>query len=420
MKKKFLVFLSLILAFAMALPVSAVEFIGTEQNEAKAALTKIFRMSENIETPNVTFTFEFEPVSINKIPNDGKNMPAVPDKTVPFSSSDKGEIVDGVKEISKQSESLFDGINWPHAGVYLYSVTEKSSVTPALEDGETIEYSKAKYNIEVYVANGTSKLYVVAIGAEIVITDGEDQEGENTKVDGTPGDPDIAATHSKIAFTNTFTKTKGSGSPHDPNLVISKEVETKDGNGHDLANREQYFEFQITLAKSGTNQNASQKYIAYVLNESGKVVTSDKNYSGPILRNDEYGEYFELTSDSQAIVRLKHGEWISFVDLEVDASYTVTEIGTENIAASCVQLVNSNKNSFNATSGQNLAVPKTYITMGDDRAEFTNTFLPLTPVGISVDNLPYFIFIGLGLLTLLLFVAIKKRDKDEEEVETSI
>ena len=419
MKKKLLVCLSAILVLAMALPVSAKSFSGTEQDESKAALTKIFRMSENIETPNVTFTFELEPISINKISSDGKNMPDVPNKTVSFSSVDTGESVDGVKVISKQSESLFDGVNWPHAGVYLYSVTEKASVTPDLGTGESIEYSKAKYNIEVYVANGENKLYVAAIGAEIVVTDGEYQEGESAKVDGTPGDPSIASTHSKITFTNTFTKTKGSGNPDDPNLVISKNVETKEGNGHDFANREKYFDFQIIVTKSGTNQSASQKYIAYVMNETDGVITSDKNYSGTILTNNPHGKYIEFTSDEQKTVKLKHGEWLSFVDLEVDASYTVTEIGTDNIAASCVQSVNSNKNYFNANSGQNLEVPRTYITIGDDRADFTNTFLPLTPVGITIDNLPYFIFLGLGLLTLILFVVFKKREKDEDETEAS-
>ena len=416
MKKKLIVCLIAILTLAMALPVSATSFTGTEQNEAKAALTKIFRMSENLETPNVTFTFEFEPVSINKIPYSGSNMPNVNDKTVSFSSSDQGEMVNGAKTISKQSESLFDNVQWPHAGVYLYSVTETQSVTPGLDADETIEYSKAKYNIEVYVANGTSKLYVAAIGAEIIITDGEDQEGENAKVDGTPGDPSISSTHSKIAFTNTYTKTKGSGNPNDPNLAISKEVETKDGNGHDFANREKYFDFQITVTKSGTNQNASQKYIAYVMS-GNSVVTSDKNYSGTILTNDQYGRYIEFTSGVQKTVSLKHGEWLSFVDLEVGASYTVTETGNENIAANCVQAVNGSKNNFDAASGQDLEVPKTHISTGEDRADFTNTFLPLTPVGISIDNLPYFIFIGFGLLSLLLLVAWKRRRRDEGEAK---
>ena len=418
MKKKCLTFLLALLVLAMSLPVSAEGFSGTEQNEAKAALTKIFRMSENIETPNVSFAFELEPISVNKIPYDGKNMPEVNDKNVSFTSADNGAVEGGVKVISKQSESLFDGIVWPHAGVYLYSVTEKSSVTPNLETGETVEYSKAKYDIMVYVANGENKLYVAAIGAEVIVTDGEDKEAEGAKVDGTPGDPNISSTHSKITFTNTFTKTKGSGNPDDPNLVISKKVVTKDGNGHDFANREKYFDFQITVEKSGTNQSASPKYVAYVMNETDGVITSDKNYSGTILTNDQYGKYIEFTSGVQKTVQLKHGEWLSFVDLEVDASYTVTEVGTQNIAANCVQTVNGNKSNFDANSGESLTVAKTYISTGDDSADFTNTFLPLTPVGISIDNLPFFIFIGLVLFWLLLFVALKKREKDNSDEDS--
>ena len=415
MFKKSLTCLVALMVLASALPASANGFGGTEENEATAALTKIFRMSENIETPGLTFTFEIKPVSVSGATYNGSNMPTVIDKTVTFNASDEGKIEDGVKQVYKETPSLFSGAEWKHAGVYVYEVTEKASVSGNLEPGETVEYSQAKYKLEVYVANGKSGLYVAFVGAEVIVTDGEPKDGQGAKVDATPGDPSVEGSFSKISFTNTFTKTKGSGKPTEPNLAISKKVDTKNGNGHDFADREKYFEFNVAVTKSGTNSNANPKYVVYVLNEKSEVVTSSANFNGTILTHNEYGDYFEFTSGQPLTVNLKHGEWLSFVDLEVDASYTVTESGTENFAPSCEKTAGGVKTSLSANSGQSLTVEKTYITMGEDRADFTNMFIPLTPVGVSIDNLPFFIFLGLGLLSLMLLVLFKKRDKEQEE-----
>lgn len=392
---------------------------GTEDAQAQAALTKTLRMSENIETPAVTFSFELEPLTVSGAPFDGSNMPAIPAATVAFSPEDKGSQSDGAKTLTKESKSLFAGANWPHAGIYRYSVKEKQSVDGSLPAGGEIEYSKAEYIVEVYVANGEKGLYVAAIGAEIALTDSGGTEGAGAKVDGTPGTPGLGGSHSKIVFANTYKKTKGTGHPADPNLAISKTVDTKDGSGHDFANRDMYFEFLVTVGHSGTNSSGAQHYAAYVMDGSGKVATSDKNFDGAIQRHDEYGGYISFQSGQPQLVRLKHGEWLSFVDLEVDAWYAVTESGTANFLPSVEVVKGGEKTADSAAAGQSLTVQKTYITPGEDRADFTNTFIPLTPVGVSIDNLPFAIAIFMGVpaaaLTLLLLAMKRRREEEREE-----
>ena len=416
MKRKAMVFVALLLSLALVMPVFAQEFPGSEAKEATAVLTKVFQMSENVVPPNVVFTFDITPVSINGEPAANGNMPEVPSKTIPYTSSDNGVVDDGVKKVSKESTSLFDGIKWPHAGIYEYSISEKTSITGTLEDGDEIEYSGASYKLQVFVANGENGLYVAAVAAEIIVTDGESDGEPGNKVDGTPGDPTVEGEFSKIVFTNTYTKNPGSGNPNDPNLVISKKVETKEGNNHDLANRQKYFDFDITVTKSGINKNENQKYIAYVLNEENRVVTSPDNYSGQILEHEEHGKYIVFSSDQTKTVSLKHGEWLSFVDVEVDASYTVNESASPNFEPHVKIMKNGEATSLSAGNGQSLAVPKTYVTSGVDRADYTNVFVPLTPVGISFDNLPYVIVFGLALGGLILLLTMKRRKKEEEEV----
>ena len=416
MKRKAMVCLALLLCFALVMPVFAQDFPGTEESEATAVLTKVFRMSESIDTPDVTFTFEITPVSVNGEAFANGNMPEIPSKTIPYTSSDKGTVVDGVKQVSKESSSLFDGVKWPHAGIYEYTLSEKNSITGTIDPDDEIDYSEASYKLQVFVANGTNGLYVAAIGAEIIVTDGESGGEPGNKVDGTPGDPTVEGDYSKLVFTNTFTKSSGSENPNDPNLVISKHVETKEAGSHDLANRQKYFDFSVTLTKSSINKNENQKYVAYVLDEENKVVTSSDNYSGTIYEHDDYGKYILFGTGETKTVSLKHGEWLSFVDLEVDASYEVTEAGSPNFEPNVKLVKNSAASSLSAANGQSLTVPKTYITTGDDRAEFTNVFVPLTPVGISFDNLPFVIVVGLALGGLILLLTMKKR-KNEEEVE---
>ena len=403
------------LCLSMVQSVLAAPVTGTEQNAAKAAITKEFKMGESITTPEVTFSFAFNSESVNDELGTADNMPEIGNKTVSFSAVDAGITDNGVKTIYKETQSLFDEVTWPHAGVYVYTVSEVQGVTKPLGQGESIEYSQEKYKITVYVANGTKGLYIAAIGAEITVTDGEEGTEESLKVNGEPGgDPNIAGDHSKIIFTNTYMKNNGTGNPKDHTLIISKKVTTANVTEHDFANQTMYFDFQVTVSKSNANTNALQKYKAYVLNENGDVVTSDKHYDDTLFTDALYGQYIEFTAGEQATIHLKHGEQLSFVDLEVDATYTVTELGTAKFTPSCTQTINGKANTLPGDLNASLTVMSTKITEGDDRADFLNTYVPMIPVGIKVDDMPYIVLILLGLSTFILFAAFKHHKRDKE------
>ena len=403
--------LSAALCMNAALPVAAAE-------TKTAAITKILQMGEGVTTPAVTFTFEFTPSDEDNAAN--FSVPAIADKTAVFAADTAAVTEDGIKSAIVETPSIFDGVEWPHAGLFTYYVTEKQSVIGTLTEQETVTYSQAKYKVTAFVANGADGLYVAWVAAEVTVTDGEEGTDADGKIDATPGgDPSVSGDYSKMAFTNKYVKNTGTGDPADYTLAISKTVDTAEKIEYDVANREMYFDFLVTVTKSGANPDNAQKYAVFIMDGGGNVVTAKENFAGTILTDDKFGAFFEITQGEAATISLKHGQWMSFTNLEVGASYTVTETARENFTPAFSRVINGGTPAKETGSANTaLTVPKTAITEGDDRADFTNTFAVMTPVGVSLDDLPFIMLIGLEAAILIGFIAYKlsrrKEDKDAE------
>ena len=195
--------------------------------------------------------------------------------------------------------------------------------------------------------------------------------------------------------------------PFEPTLVISKTLSSDDSTGLDFANRGIYFDFSVTISKSNCNPNYSQKYRAYLMDENGVVVNVNENFDGEILTDTKYGSYIELPTGATTKVRLKHGQWLSFVDIERDASYMVTEHKSPGITQSCVQKVNGVPSTYNAPQEADLKLPETKITGGEDRADFFNTSIQVVPVGYFANSLPFILLICFAGLALVAVGATK-------------
>ncbi|MCL2696359.1 MAG: hypothetical protein FWE69_08560 [Clostridiales bacterium] len=411
--------LTMILCLCAALPVAAdpltdEPILGTEQTPALASITKILEMGEGVPTPEITFSFAFTAVSVDGVTS-GADYDAMPPitRTVSFLAADPDNTSGGIKTVRLETGSLFAGVNWPHAGVYIYTVEETKSVTPTLSAQESILYSPAKYKVTAWVANGANGLYVAAIASEIVVTDGENGTEVGEKVDARPGgDPSVSGDYSQMTFTNNYKRVNSAGDPDDYTLAISKAVTTDALADYDFANRQMYFDFSVTVTKSGSNADAAQKYKAYILDESNAVVTGTANVSSSYIKTDSVTDedYIEFTTGDPLTVHLKHGQWLSFVDLESGATYTVTETGTTDFTPSVSLVVNGAQPVVtNGTLHTSLTVPATLIGVGDNRADYTNTYKTITPTGISVDDLPYIVLVALIALTLVGFAVIRAR-----------
>ena len=190
------------------------------------------------------------------------------------------------------------------------------------------------------------------------------------------------------------------GTPVEYKLAIGKTVNTVAASGHDFANREMYFDFTITLIKSNLNTNSGVKYKAYVLDEKNTVVTSSANFAGNIMTDPVHGAYIEFTEGKQESFSLKHGQWLSFVNLETGVSYRVTELVSENYTTTYTQTIDGSRETVISPVGENTQVPEAKITRGNDRVDFVNSYVFVVPVGVRADVLPYVVLAGLALMIL--------------------
>ncbi len=399
--------------------------LGTPDDPAQAAITKKLIMPEGTTTPGATFTFHFEKVSVDDSDDSTvlDKMPDFPNATLSFDSSDTGNIdnTSHTKTILKQTGDLLTTGNksFPHAGVYVYDVTELQSVTGYTPGAnEQYVYSLAEYELRIYVKEGPSgALYVAGVGT--VITEEDSSNGTSAtgdKVDATPktGDPNTTGEYSKMIFTNIYSKTAGGTDSEDtttPALTISKVVASE------YADKSKYFAFNVDVEELDSILNpagSSVTYRAYVVeSSSGTIVTGTDNYTNP--ETDSAGKKFiKITAGTPIEVNLKHDQSLVFTDLTVGAEFTVEEAAVPYYVATYMQKVNNgNPTAGNSNTAEDSAckTDSALIGEGTNSVEFTNTYRTITPTGVIVNNLPYVMILILAAGSFMAFVVVKSRKK---------
>ena len=431
------------LMFSTTLPAFAAEFShGTDADDpAEAAITKILKMPVNTPTPAATFTFTFTKVGIDGLTDSTTkdNMPAIPNVTITFAADDNEvpapfmEVKDGTKYVVKESDNFLDGIApemWLNGeGIYRYQVEETEGGF-ALGAKEGAVYSKAKYDVEVWVEEDEHGVlfpkYVcvkIVAGSIDEYYDGGEAGGE--KVDPTPGgpslvvgEPTIEDDFSQVIFTNKYWKTDGGGID---DLDSSALEITKIINGND-ANLDARFDFDVKVTQPDVIPTL-QKYMAYVLDKDGNNVTSTDHYT--TLGTDDNGElYIEFTSGVLLEgIKLTNEERLVFADLHIGASVEATEAAADGYIPR-YQRTFAGTDEFRGTVKTAFGFPRTtndpgphFIGAGANSnvATFTNTRTGATPTGISVDDLPFIVMISAAALALITFLVIKVVGKTKRD-----
>lgn len=373
------------------IPVSAAT--GTEENPARASITKILKMPEGTSTPpRVGVNFDIDRLRKDGVSWKFTQMPIISRKTIKFTADDIGEVSNGVKTIRKETEgSIFDNIQFPSAGVYEYLVTEQSfSVAnmPSIEVRLVLSY--AEYNLKVYVANATNGgTYVKAVYADIIKNDAG--KAASGKVDPAPGT-------SELSFVNSIFK-QGDGTLEDAPLSVSK---TTLGEFTDLY---QKFTFSMNIAKPDSLNVAGVVYKGYVLDTLGNNITNQSHYDG-VLGNGEHGNCIDFPTDSTVDVKLSHKEKLVFPDIHIGADYNVTEHGVSFYTPS----LKINDESIVVSDigvGDDLTTGVRLVYDGGNAVDYINTRDAIVPTSVIIDNLPYMLVLLLVVGAFVGFVVMK-------------
>jgi hypothetical protein len=177
-------------------------------------------------------------------------------------------------------------------------------------------------------------------------------------------------------------------------LAISKKV------AGDTADQNREFSFTVTLKRSAVQD--VDKYYGYIVDEENKAVT---------------GKAIEFAATGTATtVQLKHNQKLVFQSLEAGALVSVTEQGTASYTPSADVTSQNVTETLNGTTGQDLKAPgsQTYAVIGADienSVAFTNTIQDVTPTGIIMNNLPFFMLILAAAAALFAFAVVENRRK---------
>ena len=319
---------------------------------------KYFEMAEGLETPAETFTFEIESNS-----NNPKNtpLPAVDDAV--YTKDDSADVVNGKRTIKKGATITLPKVTqFPHAGEYLYTLTE---VTP-VQKNENITYSNESYTLRVRVKN-----VATGSGLEIAsVTANKNPDGDTTNNQNKVGE---------ISFTNTYAKNAG--------LIIEKKTTG------DYADRTKKFKFTITFTKK--SETDATKYTGKIGNTEVQCTAGEK--AEFYLGNGDKLIFNAVPVGTRYVVE----ETAEPGDGYTPVSVTVTENGTET------KKTNNNEKSGISSEPQNgtdsLVGEKT------NKVVFENHYDDIPITGIVMNNLPFILLIGVAVLAFGALVILKKR-----------
>jgi len=425
--------------------------MGTETDPAQAAITKVLQMPVGTTAPAATFKFTATPVSVSGTAYDSGNStagipPNMPDLNIPaagltYPGGTAATADTNTATYTQETGDILDGVVFPHAGIYVYTIAETSGTYPAAT-GETMVYSPAEYTLNVFVANGSSGPYVQAVG-DVIATQDNGSQDLNYKVDPTPGGDGTTYLHSQMVFTNTFMRTH-QGTITDPNLEVSKKVT---GSYADLT---LYFEYTMKVTAPDVSYDPTPNlpdssmtpdpadpinnpplvpftataptYTAYILDSAGAIITDPTPNSITGATFSTTTGLITITSGTEFKYSLQNGQKLVFLDTPVGTTFTANETGTPGYEPSLTYAANNTSGAAatgtttpaTPVAGKDLSTGTLLVSEGNptpNKADYTNNLPDITPTGILISNLPFIIMIVVVVGALVAFIAVKSRKR---------
>lgn len=402
------------LCVSMAFAKSSTTNATDPYENATITVSKIFKIPAGVESPAESFAFSISKVSVDDNTTDAAKatMPALTLDNIAITagtkaSADNDIVKNGVITLPKLGENGF-----PHAGVYVYTLTETTDAT-----NTDVKYNTGNdsYDLYIYVKNdGTVTPVVVDHGATPTADDPETPADENNKKDVDPVDPEDPGADtdpeddqlSDVNFTNVYdviaddTVIPSDGDDETPDVASAKVTKTVADNGYGDMTKQ----FKYTFAIDYSNyQGETAPTITYFKIAKDGTRTPIQN---PVANG----------------FTLADGESFAIFGAPVGTKYSVTEVlATDDDAAKNYQpkLIVTTKGTAGAEQaeekGNNLGVTNTLIEDGSNIAAYTNTrdASTIEPEGILISNLPYIALALVAIGGLVAYVVVRRRNADE-------
>ena len=432
MKKSRIFALALALIMCLSTVAYANDFgpvVTDDENfPVQVAITKILRLPVGTITPEAEFRFNARRISFDDDDSQATRdwMPTLNNLVLNFTAADTGEPDENhIVHLRLETLNLFDGVDFPDAGVYIYEITEIPDTNDHIDDNEPYEiltYSPAVYTLRVYVANtaDNTSTYVRAVGAIITHPDNPGQT-EGFKVDPTPGGDGDNYDHSQMIFTNDYVKTNGPVDPDRPDPINESTLTVSKTVGGDLGNRSLFFNFTMhALNIPILVEDIPPFYQAYVVEttaEGTRVVTGEalrENADESQIGTDDGGlDFINISTTGPTTFRLRHNQRLVFVNTPVGTNYDVGEAAAVNYWPSVIVTTDSISADPLTTAQANMPLDTGLQFVGEriNSAAFTNTRSSVVPTGLNMDNLPFIGLVGLPLLALIGLIVLKARKR---------
>jgi hypothetical protein len=315
----------------------------------------------------------------------------------------------------------------------MYKVTETDAEYDSIANTTVYKHkSEAEYILSLYVEENGGNTYIAYITAQALAND-TGSELPLDKVDPTPG------AHG-MAFTNTYVRANDGGDTPDPvtyaNLFVSKELT---GSATDTG---VYFPFSVKVANPDFVADPSLQepvtlpdtYKGYLMTTAnGSPATDGSFLSGAVsagLVNPDDEEtlngvkyyYYNFTPGTARPIWLKADQKIVFIKTPVGAEWQAVETLATNLKGTSFAdytgavkvTVNNLETNLAGAKGKNVDTQPRLVGMTNTKAEFENDTAAVLPMGLDINNLPYYGLILLALLALAAYVAIRARRRNQD------
>ena len=409
--------ISILVAFAMmaALAVTAA-FAAVPQTTAlaDAVLTKTYQTPDGVVAPAADFKFKFDVAT-----GSNADTPAVGAQTIHFDSKATGGEQVGYKNLGEIFTVTGESgkIALPHAGTYIYTITEnddKATADPSTwtkagtaTDAEAIDFSKASYTLRIYVVNGATagSLAIQAITVEKVLDDEGDPNtatGDAKKV--SPTKPAGDNTKSGWEYKNVYSKT-----------ITPPEGDT---NGA--------FNVQKTVVGTNADKATQFNFKGKITIPSTMVKDAPQTFTAtyPTGQTATFTVAANATESDEVVFKLADGQKLVFATFPAGAKFAITETLNDQTA---IQYNDKYTKAAAVKQGSTTPITVTSAAAGVDLATVvgainaqeavtvTNT-LPeqtVTPEGILISNLPYIALALVAIGGLVAYVVVRRRQSDE-------